>query len=95
MVSEPATVRLAPRLEEGTGDEEALGGAITGIHEKSEESREKNGEMDWVKLPSVTPLTEQPPSVTPLTTGYRRRRRYSKRGRLLQAKMLSHIQKRK
>ena len=53
---------------------------------KDEESREKNGEMNWVKLPSVTPLTEQPTSVTPLTTGYHRGRRCSKRGGLLQAK---------
>ena len=47
-------------------DEEALG-PITGIHEKRRREPRKNGEMDWVKLPSVTPLMEQPASVTPLT----------------------------
>ena len=29
----------------------------TGIHEKRRGEPKKNGEMDWVKLPSVTPLT--------------------------------------
>ena len=74
MVSEPATARLVPRLGEETDGKEALGGrrgsvggSITRIHEKRRREPRKNGEMDWVKLSSVTPLTEQPANVTPLT----------------------------
>ena len=66
-----ATARLAPGLGEETDNEkrwgageEALGGRrgsaggpISGIHEKRRGEPRKNGEMDWVKLPNVTPLT--------------------------------------
>ena len=38
----------------------STGGPITGHHEKRRGEPKKNGEMDWVKLPSVTPLPEQP-----------------------------------
>ena len=74
MVSEPVTARLVPLLGNGIDDEETLGGRrgsfggpIIGIHEKRRGESRKNGEMDWVKLSSVTPLTEQPANVTPLT----------------------------
>ena len=74
MVSESTITRLAPRLGEGTDDEKALGAGeealggrggsagapIIGIREKKRGEPRKNGEMDWVKLPSVIPLTEQP-----------------------------------
>ena len=60
MVLEPVIARFALRFGEGTDGEEALGGPLSESMKKGKESREKNGEMDWVKLLSVTPLTEQP-----------------------------------
>ena len=67
MVSEPTIARLVPLLGNGIDDEETLGGRrgsfggpIIGIHEKRRGEPKKNGEINWVKLPNVTPLTEPP-----------------------------------
>ena len=56
-----------PARKRWEASEEALGGPLPVSLKKSRGEPRKNGEMDWVKLSSVTPLTEQPASVTPLT----------------------------